>query len=76
MSLDALRETLPAYAKDLSLNLSSPGGRDLLTDQQKWGAFLASAYAVGAARVIAAVEAASAPAACRPRRPRPPTAAA
>ena len=26
MSLDALRETLPAYAKDLSLNLSSLAG--------------------------------------------------
>ena len=57
MSLDALRETLPAYAKDLSLNLSSLAGETVLTDQQKWGAFVASAHAAGAPSVIAAVEA-------------------
>ena len=34
MSLDALRETLPAYAKDLSLNLSSLANETLLTDLQ------------------------------------------
>jgi len=61
MSLDALRETLPDYAKDLSLNLSSLAGETLLSDQQKWGAFLASAHAVGVGPVIKAVtEAASA----------------
>jgi alkyl hydroperoxide reductase subunit D len=60
MSLDALRETLPAYAKDLSLNLSSLAGETLLTDQQKWGAFVASAHAVGAPAVVRAVEAAAA----------------
>ena len=43
MSLERLREKIPAYAKDLSLNLSSRAGETLLTDQQKWGAFLASA---------------------------------
>jgi alkyl hydroperoxide reductase subunit D len=59
MSLDALRETLPAYAKDLSLNLSSLAAETTLTDQQKWGAFVASAYAVGAAAVVKAVEAAA-----------------
>ena len=57
MSLDALRETLPAYAKDLSLNLSSLAAETLLTDQQKWGAFVASAYAVGQPAVVKAVEA-------------------
>jgi alkyl hydroperoxide reductase subunit D len=56
MSLDHLREKIPAYAKDLSLNLSSLAGETLLTDQQKWGAFLASAYAVGVPSVIRAVE--------------------
>ena len=55
MSLDALRETLPAYAKDLSLNLSSLANETVLSDQQKWGAFLASAYAVGVPQVIRAV---------------------
>jgi alkyl hydroperoxide reductase subunit D len=59
MSLDALRETLPAYAKDLSLNLSSLASETLLTDQQKWGAFVASAYAVGQPAVVKALEAAA-----------------
>jgi alkyl hydroperoxide reductase subunit D len=55
MSLDALRETLPAYAKDLSLNLSSLAAEALLSDQQKWGAFVASAHAVGTPAVVKAV---------------------
>ena len=56
MSLDALRETLPAYAKDISLNLSSLAAETVLSDQQKWGAFVASAYAVGQPDVVRAVE--------------------
>ena len=56
MSLDALREQLPAYAKDLSLNLSSLANETLLTDQQKWGTFLASAYALGQPDVVKAFE--------------------
>ncbi len=59
MSLDALRETLPAYAKDLSLNLSTLAGETLLTDQQKWGTFVASAYAIGVPAVVKAVEVAA-----------------
>jgi alkyl hydroperoxide reductase subunit D len=59
MSLDALRDQLPAYAKDLSLNLSSLAGETLLTDQQKWGCFLASAHAVGQPDVVKAIEAAA-----------------
>jgi alkyl hydroperoxide reductase subunit D len=58
-SLEALRDTLPAYAKDLSLNLSSLAGETLLSDQQKWGAFLASAHAVGTPAVVRAIEAAA-----------------
>lgn len=57
MSLDALRETLPPYAKDLSLNLSSLANETILSDQQKWGAFLASAHATGVGSLIRAVEA-------------------
>ena len=57
MSIDALRELIPAYAKDLSLNLSSLAGETLLNDQQKWGCFLASAYAVGQPDVVKAVNA-------------------
>jgi alkyl hydroperoxide reductase subunit D len=59
MSLDALRESLPAYAKDLSLNLSSLESETVLSEQQKWGAFVASAYAVGTGPVIKAVVAAA-----------------
>ena len=59
MSLDALRDALPAYAKDLSLNLSSLSSETTLSDQQKWGTFLASAYATGQPS-------------CRPRRAPPP----
>ena len=57
MSLDQLRETIPPYAKDLNLNLSSLAGETVLNDQQKWGAFVASAHAVGVGPVIRAVEA-------------------
>lgn len=60
MSLDQLRESIPPYAKDLSLNLSSLAAETLLTDQQKWGAFVASAHAVGVGPVIRAVEASAA----------------
>lgn len=66
MSLDALRESLPAYAKDLSLNLSSLANETLLNDQQKWGTFVASAYAVGTPAVIKAVDAAAAAAGLSP----------
>src|SRR5277367_6000782 len=59
MSLDALRESLPAYARDLSLNLSSMEAETSLTDQQKWGVFVASAHALGTGPVIRAIEAAA-----------------
>ena len=60
MSLDALRDSLPAYAKDLSLNLSSLAAESLLSDQQKWGTFVAAAHAVGVPAVVKAIEAAAA----------------
>ena len=60
MSIDALRDALPAYAKDLSLNLSSLAADATLSDQQKWGAFLACAFAVGEPTTLKAVEAAGA----------------
>ena len=52
MSIDALRDRLPAYAKDLSLNLSTLAGETTLGDQQKWGTFVAAAYAVGQPEVV------------------------
>ena len=57
MSIDALRDLMPSYAKDISLNLSSLANETLLNDQQKWGTFLACAHAVGSAPVIKATEA-------------------
>ena len=57
MSIDALRDLIPAYAKDISLNLGSLASETVLNDQQKWGAFLASAHAVGVAPVVKAIEA-------------------
>ncbi|HEX8233484.1 MAG TPA: carboxymuconolactone decarboxylase family protein [Caulobacteraceae bacterium] len=59
MSLDALREVLPAYAKDLSLNLSSLANETVLSDQQKWGCFLASAHAVGEKQTINSIASAA-----------------
>ena len=60
MSIDTLRDLMPAYAKDISLNLSSLASEAVLNDQQKWGCFLASAHAVGVAPVVRAIEAAAA----------------
>jgi alkyl hydroperoxide reductase subunit D len=48
MGLDAVKDKLPDYARDLKLNLSGLANASPLTDQQLWGA-------------IAAVAAASAP---------------
>ena len=57
MSIDALRDLIPAYAKDISLNLGSLASETVLNDQQKWGTFLASAHAIGVAPVVKAIEA-------------------
>ena len=59
MSLDDLRNKLPAFAKDISLNLSSLAAETTLSDQQKWGCFVASAYAVGAPDVVKGLTAAA-----------------
>ena len=55
MSLDSLRDQIPDYAKDIRLNLGTLASETALSDQQKWGAFLASAMATGNAQVIAAI---------------------
>jgi alkyl hydroperoxide reductase subunit D len=59
MSLETLKQSLPAYARDLGLNLTALEADANLTDQQKWGAFIACAHAVGVGPVIRAVEAAA-----------------
>ena len=61
MSLDALRDLIPSYAKDISLNLSSLATDTALSEAQKWGTFLASAHAVGTPEVIRQIGAAAAP---------------
>jgi alkyl hydroperoxide reductase subunit D len=45
MSLDALLESIPAYAKDIKLNLSAVLRQTELTPQQLWGTALACAIA-------------------------------
>ena len=45
MSLESLKLQLPDYAKDLKLNLSSLASETVLSEQQKAGAFVASALA-------------------------------
>ncbi|MBB5078324.1 carboxymuconolactone decarboxylase family protein [Nonomuraea endophytica] len=55
MSIAALKEALPAYAKDTKLNLGSVTTTSSLTDQQLWGAMLACALAARSGRVIAEV---------------------
>ncbi len=57
MSLDALRDQIPDYAKDIRLNLGTLAAETTLSDQQKWGTFLAAALAARNAAVIRAVHA-------------------
>ncbi len=45
MSIEALKECLPEYAKDLKLNLSSLAAEPLLNEQQRAGTFIACALA-------------------------------
>jgi alkyl hydroperoxide reductase subunit D len=57
MSLDGLRDQVPEYAKDVRLNLGTLASEATLNDQQKWGTFLASAFASRNATVIRAINA-------------------
>ena len=45
MGIDGIKEALPDYAKDLKLNLSSIIRTGELTEQQLWGALVATAAA-------------------------------
>jgi alkyl hydroperoxide reductase subunit D len=45
MTLEQISEALPAYAKDLKLNLSSVFNQSELTPQQAWGAAVAASLA-------------------------------
>lgn len=55
MSIEALKERLPEYAKDIKLNLGSLAAEPSLTTQQRAGTFVASALASRNAEVIRAV---------------------
>jgi alkyl hydroperoxide reductase subunit D len=56
MSIDALREALPLYAKDLGQNFATLADETHLTDQQKWGCFLAVACADPQAQAVKTIE--------------------
>ena len=61
MSLKQFAETLPDYARDLRLNLSSLLGDQTLGDQRKYGLLLACAHATGYKPLVAAAEAEAEP---------------
>ena len=47
MSIETLKDSLPDYARDLKLNLSSLAQESLLSEQQRAGAFVATALRQG-----------------------------
>ena len=61
MSLDALKDRIPEYAKDIRLNLGSLAAEPSLTAQQRAGAFIGSALASRNAEVTQAILAEFAP---------------
>jgi alkyl hydroperoxide reductase subunit D len=56
MSLKEFADTLPDFAKDLRLNVSSILNDQLLGDQRKYGLLLATAHGTGYRPLVAAVE--------------------
>ncbi|HEX4271817.1 MAG TPA: carboxymuconolactone decarboxylase family protein [Rhizomicrobium sp.] len=61
MTIEALKDALPDYAKDLKLNLSSLAQESLLTEQQRAGTFVACALAARNQTTTTAVLASFAP---------------
>lgn len=55
MSIDNLRSSLPEYAKDVKLNLGSLIRSSELSEQQLWGALLASAAATQSESVFSEI---------------------
>lgn len=45
MSIDTIKNSMPEYAKDIKLNISSLANDETLNEQQLWGTFLATALA-------------------------------
>lgn len=56
-SITEIKDAMPAYAKDLKLNLSSMANNPGMTDQQVYGTALACAFASRNAKLIKAVAA-------------------
>ena len=57
MSIEALKDSIPDFAKDVRLNLTSMASDEALEPQTKYGLFLASAIATRNPAVISALEA-------------------
>ncbi|HWA21957.1 MAG TPA: carboxymuconolactone decarboxylase family protein [Caulobacterales bacterium] len=55
MSITALANALPPYAEDLKINLERISEESVLSDQQKWGCFLACAFASGVPALAQAI---------------------
>jgi alkyl hydroperoxide reductase subunit D len=60
MSIDALKDSIPDFAKDVRLNLTSMASDEALEAQTKYGLFLACAIATRNPAVISAMEAGAA----------------
>ncbi|MGB3723414.1 MAG: carboxymuconolactone decarboxylase family protein [Pacificimonas sp.] len=56
MSVNDLARTLPDYAKDVKLNISSLLGDQMVDDQKKYGLLVACAHATGYGPLIDAAE--------------------
>ncbi|QWG14698.1 carboxymuconolactone decarboxylase family protein [Bradyrhizobium sediminis] len=56
MSIDALKDRIPDFAKDVRLNLTSMASDETLGTQAKYGLFLAAAIATRNPAVITAME--------------------
>jgi alkyl hydroperoxide reductase subunit D len=56
MSIDAIKERLPDFAKDVRLNLASMASDETLGKQTKYGLFLAAAMATRSPELIIAME--------------------
>ena len=61
MSIESIKDALPAFARDLKLNLSSVVAASELTPAQRWGAALSAAIAARNPELVAAIEADAAP---------------
>ncbi|QTL04276.1 carboxymuconolactone decarboxylase family protein [Aquabacter sp. L1I39] len=61
MSIDALKEQIPSFAKDVKLNLSALPREDSLTPQQLYGLLVACGYTTRNPVVAQALEAEAAP---------------